>query len=399
MPASGSGQATNAAGVGASNPNLTAPTKGFLGVGITNGAPIVDVNAGAPGATISGADVSFTPQATPGAAENLTPQGGAFTAPAAAAVQTLGTSPGAGASALGLTESHDAKNPAAAAAVLRSADKQLQSGVAAEARGMGELSVRKALDRIFDASHQPGVKTPTGPGSVAGRSQDLTEKLAKTVALANTSAPRDAPRLYNDVLETAAKELPAATAGQVKKTVLAFAAEKAALSLPELANSAYCASAAGQTQELKKDLAGLKGWEGLVPLANAPELRRVIADAKPQSEPHIWFRPSARGLEAVLPQGASAVKPLPKALASGFALQETAIAIPLEEQAQAAFLAAPTASNGAGWIFQTQRQAGAYLAGSVVAAASYWTPPPSAGSGSACAPSSYGFSATASAAT
>ena len=238
---------------------------------------------------------------------------------------------------------------------------------------MGELSVRKALDRIFDASHQPGVKTPTGPGSVAGRSQDLTEKLAKTVALANTSAPRDAPRLYNDVLETAAKELPAATAGQVKKTVLAFAAEKAALSLPELANSAYRASAAGQTQELKKDLAGLKGWEGLVPLANAPELRRVIADAKPQSEPHIWFRPSARGLEAVLPQGASAVKPLPKALASGFALQETAIAIPLEEQAQAAFLAAPTASNGAGWIFQTQRQAGASLAGSVVAAASYWT--------------------------
>jgi hypothetical protein len=257
---------------------------------------------------------------------------------------------------------------------------RIEQGKQAESKGADGV-VSASLDKVFDAAARSGGINLPGAGGVAGKATELKQKVKQLVAVANTAAPRDAPGLYQQAIETAEKGMTPAAAEQVKEAVLASAAEKARLSLGALANGAYEAATKGTAKELDKELKGLEKWQQLLsrpgrPLVNnmqrlVGDIQRV-ADQRPESSPQIHFRPGqSGGYDAVLP------------LSSVAALPGKLIAASDEAQAEALELASPDAvvetalaelkrGGGTGSLYKAQRRLGASVPSAALGAARYW---------------------------
>jgi hypothetical protein len=271
----------------------------------------------------------------------------------------------------------------AAGKTLQSGVMSIQQGAASEAAGMGEGAVQQALDRIFDASQAAQAPGLTG---ISGSMAPVQDKIKKTVGLANTSAPRNAPDLYLSAIKTAEDSFPAEVAGEVKLAVLGYAARKAATALPELANEAYRSAAAGAVKEVRKAFASLDKWEKLLaqpgdPLvANRERLEadvervldegaRAVSQGRTFPAPRIWFARAGNSFNAVLP--AASVASVPLALSESLALKDALAPAPFHQQALLSFGARPTLANGFQLVYQAHRGSGRSAAGSSYAAFSY----------------------------
>lgn len=274
----------------------------------------------------------------------------------------------------------------AAGKTLETGVQAIRQGASAEAAGMGESAVHQALDRIFDASHAAPAQGQ-GLVGIAGSQAPIADKIKKTVALANTSAPRNAPDLYISAIKTAEDSFPTQVAGEVKLAVLDYAARKAATALPELSNQAYQSAAGGAVTEVKKAFASLNKWEKLLGQPGRPlianrerlesDVARVLdegtkaaAEGRGFSAPRIWFaRVGALSFNAVLPT--ASVAAVPAELAESLALKDALAPTPLPAQAFMAFQARPSLANGFNLVYQAHRGAGRSTVGSAYAAASY----------------------------
>jgi len=363
--------------------------------------PKVEVNQTAPAA--AGVPNSFvTPVGQIPAA--LTPQQGLTQTPAprtkTAAVQPRIEKPGS-AEGLGLSGraapsalSGEGKRlpgkdggpmPAAAGKTLETGVQAIQQGASDEAAGLGEMAVHQALDRIFDASH---ASVPQGQGlaGVSGAQVPIEDKIKKTVALANTSSPRNAPDLYVSAVKTAEDSMPASVAGLVKAAVLDYASRKAVTALPELANQAYQSAAGGAVNEVRKAFASLDKWEKLLGRPSQPlvanrerleaDVERVLdegtkaaAEGRSFPAPRIWFTRAGLAFNAVLPT--ASVTSVPAELAESLALQDAVAAAPFYQQALSAFQARPSLANGFRLVYQANRSGGRSAVGSAYGAAAY----------------------------
>jgi hypothetical protein len=271
----------------------------------------------------------------------------------------------------------------AAGKTLQSGVLSIQQGAASEAAGMGEGAVQQALDRIFDASQAARASGLTG---ISGAMSPVQDKIKKTVGLANTSAPRNAPDLYISAIKTAEDSFPAEVAGEVKLAVLDYAARKAATALPELANEAYRSAAAGAVKEVRKAFASLDKWEKLLARPGEPlvsnrerleadvervldEGTRAVSQGRSFPAPRIWFARLGGSFNAVLP--AASVASVPLELSESLALKDALAPAPFHQQALLSFGARPTLANGWGLVYRAHRDAGRSAAGSSYAAFSY----------------------------
>ncbi|MDD5629853.1 MAG: hypothetical protein PHU21_12360 [Elusimicrobia bacterium] len=269
---------------------------------------------------------------------------------------------------------------------LQSGVMSIKQGAADEAAGMGEMAVQQALDRIFDASRAAAPQS-LGPAGIAGSQAPVADQIKKTVALANTSGPRNAPDLYLSAIKTAEDSFPTQVAGEVKLAVADYAARKAATALPELANQAYASAAGGAVKEVKKAFASLDKWEKLLGRPGQPlvanrdrldadvarvldEGTRAAAQGRSFPAPRIWFaRSGALSFNAVLPT--ASVAALPAELAESLALKDALAPALLPAQTLMAFQARPSLANGFQIVYRAHRGAGRTTVGSAYAAASY----------------------------
>ncbi|MBI4679253.1 MAG: hypothetical protein HY748_16890 [Elusimicrobia bacterium] len=295
----------------------------------------------------------------------------------------------------------------------------------------GEVAIESALNKIFEGARAAAKKTMDSAefGSVLGAMLRVENKIRRTVSVANTSSPHDAPKLYESAVETAKESLPPSTAEEVRKTVLASADRKAETALPDLANDALRLAAAGSSKGVARDLRSFYRWEELLGSPGRPlienlshlksflqniltgaveaggraspaalgkgvaaggaveapavlkkgvaaggsgggQAQEVSAQTSPSAS-RIWFRRNAatRSFQAVLP--GSAVSPVPE-LALSFGLSQVSSSFAVEDEAFAAFLAEPTAGNGFRLVYRALRGAGTGRARSLLAAATYW---------------------------
>jgi hypothetical protein len=268
---------------------------------------------------------------------------------------------------------------------LQSGAMSIRQGAADEAAGMGEMAVHQALDRIFDAS-RVSVPQAMGPSGVSGAQIPVEDKIQKTVALANTSAPRNAPDLYVSAIKTAEDALPAPVAGMVKAAVLDYASRKAVTALPDLANEAYQAAAGGAMGEVRKAFASFDKWEKLLGKPGQPlvanrerlegDVQRVldegaqaVAQGRAVPAPRIWFTRAGLSFSAVLPT--ASVAAVPADLSEALALKDAVAAAPFYLQALTAFQARPSFANGLRFVYQANRSSGRSAVGSAWGAAAY----------------------------
>ncbi|MBI5240176.1 MAG: hypothetical protein HY926_06865 [Elusimicrobia bacterium] len=282
-----------------------------------------------------------------------------------------------------LPEKDGRPTPAAAGKSLQSGVMSIQQGAAAEAAGMGEGAVQQALDKIFDASQASQASGLIGiPGSLS----PVQDKIKKTVALANTSAPRNAPDLYVSAIKAAEDSFPAQVAGEVKLAVLGYAARKAATALQDLANEAYRSAGSGEVKEVRKAFASMDKWEKLLARPGEPlvanrdrleaDVERVLEEGTRAASkgttfpaPRIWFARVGSSFNAVLPS--ASVASLPLGLAESLALKDALAPAPFYQQALLSYQARPTLANGFKLVYRAHRGAGRSAVGSSFAAASY----------------------------
>ncbi|MFA6317362.1 MAG: hypothetical protein WC943_08080 [Elusimicrobiota bacterium] len=283
---------------------------------------------------------------------------------------------------------------------------------------MGSAAAETALNKIFEGARQAANKSADSAelGSVVGAMVKVETKIRRTVSVANTSSPHDAPGLYRSAIETAKESLPSSTSEAVARAVLASADRKAETALPELANETVAHAQAGSAKGVDRGLQSFSRWESLLgkpgrPLVgNLSHLKNFVQSifggfsgagvsasrqaaaggtqsgavvvsggvskvsasaARPAFSNRIWFRRDSRTrtFEAILP--GSAVTPVPD-LALSFSLASVRASLAPEGDAYAAFLAEPTAANGFGIIYRSLRGSGSGRARSFLAAASFW---------------------------
>ncbi|MBI5623009.1 MAG: hypothetical protein HY924_04440 [Elusimicrobia bacterium] len=342
-------------------------------------------------------------EAGPGQA--VVPQASRFSAPAQAP-SVLKAAP----QTRGVEESLPLKRVAPVSADLSETVTQVRNA-AKEGGASGEVALEAALHKIFEGARQAARKSADSAelGSVAGAIMKTEGKVRQTVSVANTSSPHDAPGLYESAIETAKEALPAAAAEAVRKAVLASADRKAERALPDLANETVQAARTGSGKGVERGLRSFSSWERLLgkpgrPLVeNLSHLKSFVQgildsasagksgsgalasmaaavtspDAKPVSSRvqasggSIWFQrdPKTRSFQAVLP--GSAVRQVPDLVLS-FSLASAAGSSAMETDAYAAFLAQPTAGNGARIIYRSSRDSGSGRVSSLMTAASFW---------------------------
>ncbi|MFA6004505.1 MAG: hypothetical protein WC881_10605, partial [Elusimicrobiota bacterium] len=379
-----SGSGTSAVG---NNTNLGAGSIKAPTGGVLRSAPVATLTPAANAASAA-RPVAPAAQAGPAAIRSALPS-----AQAPAAVSPSPASPQTGPGrASAVPEAATA--PGAAPSVARTLDRQfkgLKAGPAAAGQGLDDAAVISTLDRIFDAAQHSGSGASNAMAGVKGSALSTGEKIKKTVALANTAAPRDAPDLYKAAINTAKDSLPANIADMVRTAVLTCARKKAELSLSELANGAYRDAVAGLRGDVQKSLKALDKWDSLLSAPGRPlvsNLDRLQSDinkvleksslaagpsrtaGSPAAVPHIWFARSGWSFSAVLP--AASLPSIPMNLAETLALRDAAASVPFSHMAFLAFQARPTAANGARLVYRANRDARGSALGSAYASAKYW---------------------------
>jgi hypothetical protein len=381
-------------GLGAVNAPVSAPAIG---------APSAPAVFGSAAAVPGGAAASLVPPGATPAAVGVQPSpsvSSRFSASNAPAVRANGVRSGG---------TRDAA-PAADAA-LNGTARKISEARLSESAGGDAVSI--ALDRAFDAAtgaaalHGGVSVLPQGArGGVAfaARVLDLAfgaaigdstlraalsaraqaARIPQDIAFANSAPAANAPSFYRAVMKTAKDVLPSPGPEVVAKVVRSFAARKAAVSLGELADSAFKAAAGGSAPEVKRLAGALDEWESLLGAPGHPlianksaledsvtQLLQSAAAGGSRSAPHAWFAEKDGVYTAVLP--GAGVPRLPAALAAAFAIAPSALAPEtLVSGAYRAFAADPRASTGARVIYHARRELGASVPSAALSASRFW---------------------------
>lgn len=227
------------------NAGVGTPSGMGVNVGVNAGAN-VSGNAAAANAQAAGVVPSAGAAAVDAAARAVTTSNNS--AQAAATQSPAAADPGAALMTPGASARHDGRGAGAPSAI-NGAATQIEKARALEAKG-AEGSTAQALDAVFDLARQSSVKVG-GPGSIAGKTGQVQDKIRQTVKIADTASPHDAPALYKDAIKTAeqaalAKTISNETARSVADTVVRSAFQRAERKLTDLANQAYAAAVRGE---------------------------------------------------------------------------------------------------------------------------------------------------------